>query len=586
MTSIPATPTLFISYRRDDASARAGRLCDWLKRQFGAERVFLDTEQITAGAQFPQVLADRLAQADVLLAVIGPQWLDARNAQGRRLDQADDFVRQEVAGALAAGKRVVPVLVGGATMPTEAQLPEALRPLARCNAAQVDDASFERDFNVLVDDLLGRPRGYLRRELDRLTRLVRALKLTAALVPTLALAAVLALWVGLLAPLNVDDLARNGLLWAADALDPLPADAGVLVVAIDDASEAALGPPAFGPSAHWRALHARLIDRAVAAGARAVAFDIAFITPTEADATLAAAATRAANTDPPVPVILGGHRLNGDRPALAPALSALPWGTTCLLRRDQRYAVPMAVLAPTAQLEVTVPVRLSAFALLASQGAAAVEADLDRRSLRLAGSTASPPPRFTSLERIDHADCDTLRAGDTVARLAIRSGDPEAWHTPARHIAYRDALDPATDPARLRGRVLVVGDARSTSPDRHPLRHGLSTHSVPGVQLHAAAIATLIHHREPIEPTVDQALFALVLASLTGAAGGFLAAPLRRWPRHGVLAALCLGYLALAVLLAWQGVLLNLPYDLTALLLAWAVLHRLQRPERIEESAP
>src|SRR5438128_10555630 len=76
--------TVFISYRRDDASANAGRLCDWLKRQFGADKVFLDTDKIAPGDNFPLVLEQRLAASDVLLAVIGPRWASITDAAGNR----------------------------------------------------------------------------------------------------------------------------------------------------------------------------------------------------------------------------------------------------------------------------------------------------------------------------------------------------------------------------------------------------------------------------------------------------------------------------------------------------------------------
>ena len=87
-------PTIFISYRRDDAIANAGRLFDWLVRQFGRQHVFLDTQSIAPGEKFPATLLERLAQADVLLAVIGPRWASITDAAGqRRLDDPNDFVR-------------------------------------------------------------------------------------------------------------------------------------------------------------------------------------------------------------------------------------------------------------------------------------------------------------------------------------------------------------------------------------------------------------------------------------------------------------------------------------------------------------
>ena len=133
---------VFISYRRDDASANAGRLCDWLQRQFRKENVFLDTEKIAPGDNFPQVLRDRLATTDVLLAVIGKAWASIADAAGnRRITDPKDFVALEVGAALDQRIRVIPVLVGGASMPKVDQLPAGLQKFAECQAITIDDSS-------------------------------------------------------------------------------------------------------------------------------------------------------------------------------------------------------------------------------------------------------------------------------------------------------------------------------------------------------------------------------------------------------------------------------------------------------------
>jgi hypothetical protein len=159
---------VFISHRREDAAGSVDRLCDWLKRQFGAANVFLDTDKIASGETFTLVLEERLAASDVLLAVIGPRWVSISDAAGnRRIADPKDFVVLEVATALKLGIRVIPVLVGGAPMPTVDQLPAALQGLDKLQATVIDDSRFPQDFDNLVDAIVGRARDFARRELGR-----------------------------------------------------------------------------------------------------------------------------------------------------------------------------------------------------------------------------------------------------------------------------------------------------------------------------------------------------------------------------------------------------------------------------------
>ncbi len=111
---------IFISYRRDDAKHAAGRLVDRLGQTFAKDQLFLDIDNIEPGLDFVKVLSEQVQACDVLQAVIGPGWLDSRDAGGsRRLDNARDFVRIEIEAALARDIRVIPVLVDGAQMPGE-----------------------------------------------------------------------------------------------------------------------------------------------------------------------------------------------------------------------------------------------------------------------------------------------------------------------------------------------------------------------------------------------------------------------------------------------------------------------------------
>lgn len=138
-------PRVFISYRRDDSAGFAGRLSDALEHRLGADSVFRDVDDIAAGADFGAAIEHSLRQVQAVLVVIGPHWIGASDARGRRLEQAGDYVRREVELALAAGKPVIPVLVGGAPMPAAAALPPSMHGLAKRNALTLGDASWASD---------------------------------------------------------------------------------------------------------------------------------------------------------------------------------------------------------------------------------------------------------------------------------------------------------------------------------------------------------------------------------------------------------------------------------------------------------
>ena len=144
-------PGIFLSYRRSDAAGYAGRLYDSLAARFGGDRVFMDVDALEAGVDFVEALDRAIASSGVLLVVIGPQWLTATDGRGRtRLDSRDDFVRLEVRTALEGGLRVIPVLVGGATMPAAADLPEDLAGLARRHAHELSDTRWRHDVDRLI----------------------------------------------------------------------------------------------------------------------------------------------------------------------------------------------------------------------------------------------------------------------------------------------------------------------------------------------------------------------------------------------------------------------------------------------------
>ncbi|MEZ5077709.1 MAG: toll/interleukin-1 receptor domain-containing protein [Solirubrobacterales bacterium] len=147
---------VFISYRREETAAYAGRLYDAMVARFGEDNVFMDVE-MDPGVDFVERIDDVLSGCTALIVVIGPHWLDvAGPAREPRLRDPGDFVRREVAAALRrADVTVIPALVGGATMPPAHQLPEELHPLTRRNALELSHGRWRYDVGRL-DEVLDR----------------------------------------------------------------------------------------------------------------------------------------------------------------------------------------------------------------------------------------------------------------------------------------------------------------------------------------------------------------------------------------------------------------------------------------------
>jgi hypothetical protein len=142
---------IFISYRHGDTAAWAGRLSDTLKNSLGRISVFRDIEDIPPGVEFETFIGEQVGSCRALIALIGPNWLTATDDAGRRrLDDAKDFVRTEIASALTRNVPVVPVLVAGAQMPRAEDLPEVLKPLSRRQAFTLTDTHWPADCKRLA----------------------------------------------------------------------------------------------------------------------------------------------------------------------------------------------------------------------------------------------------------------------------------------------------------------------------------------------------------------------------------------------------------------------------------------------------
>lgn len=149
-------PKIFINYRREDSEAMTGRIHDHLEPHFGSDNVFIDVNTIPAGADFRKHLEEAISKCDVVLVVIGQQWLRVKFREGpllgqRRLDDPRDFVRIEIQSALARRIPVIPVLVGNAKMPPEQMLPKEIKDLCYRHAIELRSG---KDFRVHMQRLI------------------------------------------------------------------------------------------------------------------------------------------------------------------------------------------------------------------------------------------------------------------------------------------------------------------------------------------------------------------------------------------------------------------------------------------------
>ena len=147
---------IFISYRRDDVPGDARGVRDGLAAKFGKANVFMDVDNLLVGQRFDVELARALDACDMLIAVIGPRWMDLlkeRMASGER-----DYVREEIAAALARKITVIPVRVGREgsmpALPRRDELPEDIRDLILHQKLDVAHERFGRDMAELIEGII------------------------------------------------------------------------------------------------------------------------------------------------------------------------------------------------------------------------------------------------------------------------------------------------------------------------------------------------------------------------------------------------------------------------------------------------
>jgi hypothetical protein len=143
-------PRLFINYRRADSQGFAGRMYDRLAKVFGRGNIFMDVETLQPGEKFVEAIVREATARDVMLVLIGPQWLNkTRETKKSRLDDSDDYVRREIETALNSNMHVIPILLQGATLPSSESLPKSLHSLLACNACVIGN-DFHSDVGQLI----------------------------------------------------------------------------------------------------------------------------------------------------------------------------------------------------------------------------------------------------------------------------------------------------------------------------------------------------------------------------------------------------------------------------------------------------
>ncbi|WP_372525328.1 CHASE2 domain-containing protein [Piscinibacter sp.] len=553
---------VFISYRRDDSIIHAQLIHNELAARFGADAVFMDIDDIGYGDNFAQAIDAQLDAADVVVAVIGPRWAELLQVRLR----GDDYVRHELARALARGIRVVPVLVGKAAPPGDG-LPADLLPLRTLNCLALDERALKPHLNALVETIQGRSFEDVARDLQRRVRSAHRAQFAGAGV---GLAVFFAAWVSLLDFVGLDTRLASATMWLGGLGASAPWSGEVVLVAITPATIQSVGRPF---DASWRREHARLIERLAAAGARTVAFDL-FLerAAAPADDQALESAIRAARN---MPVIFAVQKMNGDVPRLLPRFAgATGWGIACAGRK-LGVARSMHLMVEHGEA------RWPSLALAAFSGGGAIESvdpSAQELRVRVAREQRSPDVGYSALETVRRVqpECEAVRKGD---RAALQLFDPAllpALREPPRRLGYEQVLQ-ASDLTALKGKIVLVG-LELPDKDMMAVATGPAGGERWGVELHAEQIDAIVRG-DVIRPLGAFGEFATMVAlALAGAFARRACAARPLWLRTTIAAACVLAIVALvAGVYRNQHLLINLPYALAAFWLAWWTLRRIEK---------
>jgi HEAT repeat protein len=154
---------IFLSYRRDDSLTITDAIFRWLQERLPEGYIFRDLNSTRAGESFASRIENEVANATVILAIMGVDWRGKTTQHSRgwfwqqekrekyRIDDPQDWVRQELLLALQLNKPIIPLLVNGALFP---EIPDVLRALRSNHGLTIqNEPDFEVDMIRLAHDL-------------------------------------------------------------------------------------------------------------------------------------------------------------------------------------------------------------------------------------------------------------------------------------------------------------------------------------------------------------------------------------------------------------------------------------------------
>jgi CHASE2 domain-containing sensor protein len=551
---------IFLSYRRSESSGYSGRIYDRLRAALPDAEVFMDVESLEPGLDWRSKLGEQIDRANVMLVLIGAQWRTLADPSGRRrLDDPQDVTRWEIQTALNRGKWVVPVLLEGTSPLSSTELPTALAPLARLQAAEIRHESFDAGLETLIAKLT---RTSLRDEMARARGrwlLERAKRWG---VPAIGLVVVLLAWTRLFDLLTLDTRMATWTLAVADAVVPVALDETIVVIGISKDHDP------FDPQ--MRAQYATLITQLARARVQAAVLDIHFHASRATDDTLAGAMVAARNSG--MRVFVSFVEMLGSKPRSTPALAAAVsgLGLACAGRRlGYAVSVPLAFdVRKTAEGWTAYP--LPSLALLGAMGdvrIAAIDGSARTLSLSVEGGS-STQTGFTLLgaELSGKQACSALSPGTRTAELMIRASPLETLR--ARRLSFDDVVAGRFTSSRLAGKTVVIGF--ETAEETFRIAHGLRRESRFGYELQADTINVLKSRRITrfVDPLV-QTVLSVALAGI-GAGLGVRFRNSAGWQTCAIVLSTLIAYVGIAIALAAsEDILLNSVYDISAFVFAY-----------------